>query len=285
MESCLSRVVSSQCRNAVGHVDLSVVDSDEKVFNAEMERLMQQNVRHLVFDAVTRQHLDRIAGFGLGAGKKIILVGSAGLADSLGRRLGQGSSPAEAATISIAGGNYLLVCGTTSEVAKHQLEMLQARYPYETLIISPNLLADSSRRDELRMRTEAARSVLARTNLIIRIGLSFEESAEIEKKFRRRPPEDVAAGLGYFIARLLQGTKPGGLFLTGGDTADAVLSAVEASGIRLLGEIVPGLPQGSVMGGFLDGLPVVTKAGTFGQKDTLVVLHQTWEGRRMEKRA
>jgi D-threonate/D-erythronate kinase len=284
MESRLSRVVSSQCRYAVDHVDLSVVDGDENAFEAEIECRAKKNVRHLVFDAVTRQHLDRIASFVLRSGKKIILVGSAGLADSLGCRLTQGSSLEEAATIPTAGGKYLLVCGTMSETVKHQLQMLQEKYSYDRLTISPNLLADPSRREKLRMRAQKAQSVLGRTNLIVSIDTSSGESAAIDKKPQRRPPEAVAAGLGYFVARLLEGTTPAGLFLTGGDTADAVLSAVQAFGIRLSGEIVPGLPQGTIMGGFLDGLAVVTKAGTFGQRDTLVVLHETWKGKSVENR-
>jgi hypothetical protein len=34
--------------------------------------------------------------------------------------------------------------------------------------------------------------------------------------------------------------------------------------------------QGAILGGPMDGMPMVTKAGAFGQKDALVVLHETW---------
>lgn len=71
-------------------------------------------------------------------------------------------------------------------------------------------------------------------------------------------------------------TKPASLFLTGGDTANAVLNTFGAKGIRLVGEIVPGMGQGMLIGGPIDGLPVVTKAGAFGKSDTLVALHEYW---------
>ena len=81
-------------------------------------------------------------------------------------------------------------------------------------------------------------------------------------------------GLGRFLAQVLRETRPGLLFLTGGDTADAALTAAGGKGIRIFGEIVTGVVQGTLIGGILDGVPVVTKAGAFGGEDTLVVMHE-----------
>ena len=83
--------------------------------------------------------------------------------------------------------------------------------------------------------------------------------------------------MGIFVAEVTMAAKPGNLFLTGGDTADAVLTAIEAKGIRILGEVVAGVVQGVVFGGLLDGSAVVTKAGAFGQKDTLIAVHEFWQ--------
>ena len=59
----------------------------------------------------------------------------------------------------------------------------------------------------------------------------------------------------------------GAYVLTGGDTARAVLEARGVRGIRLLGEVEPGVPFGiSIPGDVL----VCTKAGGFGRPDTLV---------------
>jgi hypothetical protein len=38
--------------------------------------------------------------------------------------------------------------------------------------------------------------------------------------------------------------------------------------------------QGRILGGLKNGLPIVTKAGAFGNKDALVVLHDTWQGQK-----
>ncbi|UCF90207.1 MAG: four-carbon acid sugar kinase family protein [Desulfobacterales bacterium] len=278
-ESCLSRVVAAQCRLPVAHVDLPFLDGDERQLRGEVDRLIRQGAKHLVFDAVIPEHLDKIARTALFSSAKIIPVGSAGLADSLGRHLPEKSSPAPEELRVEGRGRGLLVCGTTSEVTKRQIETLREKYSYEVLTLSPHLLAETKQRDDLQVRARSTQSVLAHNNLIVRIGLSPEESAAIAKTFRRQHPQAVAAGLGYFVAELLHGRQPVRLFLTGGDTAYAVLSVLGAQAVRLSGEIAPGMVRGTIMGGVMDGWPVVTKAGAFGKNDTLVVLHESWSQR------
>jgi len=68
--------------------------------------------------------------------------------------------------------------------------------------------------------------------------------------------------------------RPGGLLLTGGETAIAVLHALGAAGVRLVGQLEPGLAMGVLAGGPFDGLGVMTKAGGFGDPDALV---RAWE--------
>ena len=68
--------------------------------------------------------------------------------------------------------------------------------------------------------------------------------------------------------------RPGGLLLTGGETAIAVLRALGATGVRLAGQLEPGLALGVLAGGPFDGLAVMTKAGSFGDPDVLV---RAWE--------
>jgi D-threonate/D-erythronate kinase len=64
--------------------------------------------------------------------------------------------------------------------------------------------------------------------------------------------------------------RPGLLMLTGGATARAVCARLGASGIRLHGEVQPGMPVGTLLGGVWDGVLVLTKAGGFGPPDALL---------------
>ncbi|MDR9430531.1 MAG: nucleotide-binding domain containing protein [Natronomonas sp.] len=61
-----------------------------------------------------------------------------------------------------------------------------------------------------------------------------------------------------------------GLFLTGGAVAAATLDALDARGVGLAGRAVAaGIPLGHVEGGAVDGVPLVTKAGKFGDETAI----------------
>ncbi len=83
-------------------------------------------------------------------------------------------------------------------------------------------------------------------------------------------------GLAVFVASILPGLVPAGLFLSGGDTASAVLAAVRAEALQVRGSVVPGTIASVLVGGPRHGLPVFTKAGAFGGPDNLVRLDGYW---------
>ena len=68
--------------------------------------------------------------------------------------------------------------------------------------------------------------------------------------------------------------RPGAVVLAGGATARLVCERLGAHGVRLAGELQPGIPYGHLQGGLWDGVRVVTKAGGFGLPETLLdVVH------------
>ncbi|HEV8673266.1 MAG TPA: four-carbon acid sugar kinase family protein [Methylomirabilota bacterium] len=89
------------------------------------------------------------------------------------------------------------------------------------------------------------------------------------------PARDVIASrLAEAARRELEGTPVATLVLTGGETAYSVCRALGATGVRVAGELEPGLALGALVGGSFTGLAVITKAGGFGDPDTLV---RIWE--------
>ncbi|MDB6454567.1 four-carbon acid sugar kinase family protein [Falsirhodobacter sp. 20TX0035] len=74
----------------------------------------------------------------------------------------------------------------------------------------------------------------------------------------------VAANLAQSLRAM---PTPDTLFLTGGATAEAVLSAQGIRTLHLLGEVLPGLPVARA-----GDLTIVAKSGGFGPEDTLVRL-------------
>jgi uncharacterized protein YgbK (DUF1537 family) len=60
------------------------------------------------------------------------------------------------------------------------------------------------------------------------------------------------------------------MILTGGDVAGAVCARLDADAIWLGGEVLPAIPWGTLAGGIRPGLPIVTKAGSFGDELAMV---------------
>jgi uncharacterized protein YgbK (DUF1537 family) len=80
----------------------------------------------------------------------------------------------------------------------------------------------------------------------------------------------ISAALAERVVDELQDRHYDALVSVGGDGALAILDRLRAKGIRITGRISAGVPQGVLIGGLADGLPVVTKSGGFGDGRTLV---------------
>ena len=202
-ESRLSQVVAQQSRYKVGHVALDLMQGDERRLQKEIMRLASRGARHIVFDSTSRDHLDILSRLLLASDRRILPVGSAGLAASLGQLLPQKPRSRKYENRAPASGNYLLVSGTTAEVTKRQMEALVKTYPYEEIILAADLLADCGQRNVLLKKAFNAASVLSSENVIIRIGSSAKEQTKDSRPKRLRVAQWVAEGLGIFVAAVL----------------------------------------------------------------------------------
>ncbi|WP_306312428.1 four-carbon acid sugar kinase family protein [Streptomyces hydrogenans] len=96
---------------------------------------------------------------------------------------------------------------------------------------------------------------------------------------RRADPGELTRALAASVAALAGHAPFDGLVLTGGETAEAVLRALGAHGIDLHDEPEPGIARGTLAGpADAPRVPVVIKAGGFGDERTLVRLHALLTG-------
>ncbi|HET9014642.1 MAG TPA: four-carbon acid sugar kinase family protein [Thermomicrobiaceae bacterium] len=186
-----------------------------------------------------------------------LLCGSAGLAAALGAALGVGDDAAQAE--SHASGPVLLVIAS-----RHPRTLAQLRTAEDAGIpvLSPSEGALAGDDGEQARVVERAARLLARQRVL---ALTTAGHRDLPGD-----PLDVARNLAGLVRRIARVEPPGALILTGGDVADAVCRVLGARAIRVLGEVEPGIPWGTLVGGDLDANPVVTKAGGFGGDDFLV---------------
>lgn len=214
-------------------------------------------------DAETDEDLALIAQGILSAGVPTVWSGSAGLMRQAARILGSG--PARVASPAPARGPLLFVVGSASDVSHAQFELLAAE---------PGVAAVRFAPDDLRGPPGSLLDL--ESQLDSAIGLDSDIAMLIERgsTLDTRAGAQLVMALAAVVAPRL--SRIGGLFATGGETARGLLEAAGATGIRLGGEIEPGVPWGRTMGDIV--LPIVTKAGAFGNSRTLLRCRNALKG-------
>ena len=241
---------------------------DEKVF---LKRLPDVRSRDLSFDegriyacdAETNDDLKKILVAAGQTGKKVLYIGTAGLADNL-MQLERPSLPAfgVVASVSTVTNRQMKYCEKKGicmvQIPMHRIlsgEEDTASYLEQTIKSLKNgedtiLLANTSYdREELELSFEAGE----------KLGLGPVETGD-----------KVRSIIGHLALQVLNQVPVSGVFLTGGDTALGMLANIEADGSEILSEIRVGIPLVRVKGGSFEGLKLVTKAGAFGEDDAVV---------------
>lgn len=265
-ESRLSHLLSGQSRFSVGHVDLLCIEKGARDMTSRVKELLAKGCRSIVFDAVKDSHLDKIVELALGylGRDKILLAGSAGLAASVVRYMGQGVEQ-NFKPVRPRIEKWLFVCGSASQVMAEQVAHLEYQSGLYHEAMEAFLLVEKLTNSAT--GSEQLESKLIDTWSDSSLILSIKPLQNITGSSAN--PERVIAGLAKTAEALINSDSPQGLFLSGGDTAEAVLHRLDAGGILLHEEILPGLMLGEIACGPFKGLPVVTKAGAFGNADTL----------------
>jgi uncharacterized protein YgbK (DUF1537 family) len=248
--------------------------------------IARSGVDAVVCDAESERDLAAIAAAALAAPGPLIWVGSAGLMRALAATLSDKSRLAPAKP-PLAQGPLLFVVGSSSAVSHAQFERLLAAPGVAGVRVSPAAMRGTAAGQQLDAQIEAA---LARgCDVALRIvGESPVPSAH---------DPGLVAALAASIGPHLAGF--GGLIATGGATARRLFETAGISAIALRGEVDVGVPWGVALGGVVLGgvalggstlqgmtladtalqliaskqqtLPVITKAGGFGDPDTLLV--------------
>lgn len=235
---------------------------DETALGNALDQALRGKVQALICDALTDADLQRLARATAPLYRQLFWVGSAGLAHHLPEALGlptpedlnvQGRSP------------VLTVVGSMSQHSQQQARILAEHSDCFCLEIDAATLLDPARHEQ--------REQLI-TLLYLRLAKGEDSLLTVSQE--ERDPS-IAAQLSSALAEWV---KPaiavtGSLIATGGETARAILTAAGINRLAVQGELAPGV----VLSRTETGLNVVTKAGAFGQSDTLSIAWQQLHGR------
>ncbi len=209
----------------------------------------------LACDAETEEDARAIVAAARALGRPILWAGSAGLAAPLAEAMAEGRAPRLAALLPVVEGPILFVVGSRSRASQEQVAALAGMPRLRVVAVGPAEAPEE-------LGAQIADLLASGDDVVVAVDA---QSATADS------PRQWAATAGDLIRR--HAHRPGALVLTGGDTARAVLTALGVRTLRIAGEIAPGVAL-SVTEGDLR-MPVVTKAGAFGHRDTLVRCRET----------
>lgn len=181
-----------------------------------------------------RSRSDLSAAFDSLIDRHHVMGGSAGLAIELSKYLGT-MRPQKPE----AGGPILIVSGSENEVTRRQLGAISEHLP----VLSLDSFGIMRAKEMLRRKEDVA--------------VSFSLSS-------------VSREALSMVSSLLTKCPVGGLIVVGGETLRSLLNYLGVKAIKIGESPEIGLAGGWIMGGALDGTPIVSKAGGFGSRDTLI---------------
>lgn len=258
-EAYLPKLLQRGDGKKIGVVPLHTVREGKEAIAGQIKELLAKGEDWIVIDAASEENLCHIVQASL-AFEKVLWVGSAGLAEQIPPVLGWNINAKEAAPPRIGQSvNPVVIAGSASAVTRAQVETYIESCGAFQIIVDPDAaLADAGA--EAGGKAAAALPELGRRGLVI--SCSRNRRSELAAKA-------LSLTLGLITAKLIEAGADG-LFLTGGETAVSACRALGAAGMEILSEVEPGIPLGRIVGGPYHGLPVVTKAGAFGNADVIV---------------
>lgn len=212
-----------------------------------------------VCDAETEDDLGRIADASLSGAPATFFIGSAGLAHALAAI--DEAQPAQVVRIAPSGHGTLIVVGSLAATSRSATRKLAASGSVRHIPVAPETLLGDP------VGSTALAGCIAEVTAV---------GGDVLVEIAMDAAPDIALGP-QLVRGLADALEPislqiGALAATGGETAAALLTRFGVSGIRLVDEIEPGVSLGLTLGRL--SIPVATKAGAFGDADSLLRIRE-----------
>lgn len=271
----------------VEQVGLEVLRGEPQRIVAMLAAAAVEGVRAIVVDAETSEDLARLARLTAALDTPFFWVGSGGLSRELAALpelfeadaaagsesgveaeggAGAESRSAEVASV-VAPGPLLTLVGSLSAISERQCALLRAEAGIAEFIVPPAVLREGAAHAQWPAWHERIGACLrGRQDAIVRIGR--------DAAFDPAEGALLSGALAALVAPHVEGL--GGLIVTGGETARAMLGAARIGALELAREIEAGVALGRPADG--RGPHVVTKAGAFGTEHALLGAYRHLRG-------
>lgn len=267
----LVRVLQPQVRRKVGLVDYATVSRGDAAIRERFLALCQQGHGFAVVDALSNVDLMAI---GAACADLPLVTGGSGIALGLPqnfRRRGLLAQNVVADALPKTGGLRAVISGSCSVTTRKQVEVMRASFP--SFGIDPIRLGRGE--DLVAAALDWADACIARQPVLIYATAAPETVRQVQAELGVAQAGELVENALAEIACGLVRRGVGQMLVAGGETSGAVVKALGAKGLRIGGEIDPGVPWTSTLHD--DGtqpLALALKSGNFGSEDFFL---KAWE--------
>ncbi|WP_414442754.1 four-carbon acid sugar kinase family protein [Burkholderia sp. 22PA0106] len=262
----------------VEHVALETLRAAPQRIAELLAEMAQGGASAIVVDAETGEDLAAIARVTAAIDAPFFWVGSGGLSRELAdlpdlfaaQRESAAEPVAQTPADAAVAGPLLALVGSLSAISERQCVLLRTEAGIAEFIVPPAVLREGSGHAQWRAWHDRIGACLrGQQDAIVRIGR--------DDAFDPAEGSHLSNALAALVAPYVDGL--GGLIVTGGETARAMLAAARIGGLELACEIEAGVALGRPADGL--GPRVVTKAGAFGTEHALLGAWRHLRGEQM----
>lgn len=244
-----------------------------------LQQLADEGVRLIILDTDEQDDLTHIVHAARTLPFRPLLVGSAGLSEALANTQNFTRKTERP---------LLAVVGSMSDIAQKQIAAVRRRRDVTLVEIDINALFSPDSSTVMASQCEdAVKALMNGNHCIIRtchdenqrfeldarcqqLGLSRQQLGETISHYLGELTRNSVQALDSLTADSANRRLLGGLYLSGGDIAIAVATALGATGFQIKGQIASCVPWGYLLNSVIGTTPVMTKAGGFGNETTLL---------------
>lgn len=271
-ESYVPAIVQKQSSYPVSYIPLETVLAGAQETEQAMRTLISEGKRILVMDAVTDEEIESIAKAMAAIKDYQMIPVDPGPLSSIYSKVYTRQHASDK--------KILVTVGSITSNAAGQLQYLVEKTNAQPIYVDAKKLAsmneswdeETNRVIQVVLEEMKKQSILIiTTNSPFAEPLNLKEIAKEQQTTQESLAKRIADGLGKITRLVIQKSEYeiGGCFTSGGDVTASLCAIGGAEGIKLEVEVLPLVAYGHLIGGYLDGIPLVTKGGMAGDKKAI----------------
>lgn len=269
-------LLKQQTSLPIARIDFIDVTKGQEVIFKKLNKLYQEGNKIIIVDATEEVHLKDILNSIVKFEGSVLYAGSAGLANYFPEIYNKNRS--FKLNMKKNKGPILIVGGSRNPITKSQITHLKGEIIFFELNIDIEQILSDRKKILKHYLTDSITVIKNGQHLVIHTDPLYNDKENINKKLMqkydlgfRELELTISKFLGELTAKIVRNSPARNLILTGGDIALGVCSALGIQNLNIVDELLPGIPLSTAnLKNF--SLKIVTKAGGFGEKDTLFKL-------------